>query len=181
VAGKVYNVPPMPPAPEDTDYLEIGPLRIGIEFRKLDLSTIEAAYQGNDDDIAEIRNNSAGGGFTDEGLSVHVVGIDEDHEYLRFDAFADSPHYHYIDREAGTNTSVDFDVTAHGEMIPWVLGCLESRLPPMLEQAGAKLLASRISATVSRDAARRVADHLDKIGLAASELGDHAPGLNTTN
>ena len=41
MVGKVYEAPPMPPAPEHTTYLEQGPLRIGIEYRKLDPETIE--------------------------------------------------------------------------------------------------------------------------------------------
>jgi len=176
MAGKVYNVPPMPPAPEDTDYLEFGPIRIGIEYRKLDPATIEAAYDGNDEHVAEIRDNSPEGGFSDEGVSLHVESIADDHEYLRFDAFADAPHYHYVDREAGTNTILDFDVAAHGEMIPWVLSRLEFRLGEMLEQAGAKKLAGQITAPIAREAAQRVAAHLRAIGHAPGEPDDDASG-----
>lgn len=174
MAGKVYDVQPMPPAPENTDYLEVGPLRIGIEYRKLDPATIEAAYD-NDGDVAEIRENSPEGGFNDEGLSFHVESIEDNHEYLRFDAFAEDPHYHYVDREAGTNNVVDFDVAAHGKMIVWVLDCLATRLGPMLEQAGARSLASRITPSVARDAAQSVARHLLEIGQPAGELGAYAP------
>ena len=172
--GKVYNVPPMPPAPENTDYLEVGPLRIGIEYRRLDPATIEAAYDANEAHIEEIRTNSPAGGFSDEGFSVHVESIADNHEYLRFDAFVDELHYHYVDRDAGTNTIVPFDVVAHGKMIPWLLGCLETRLVPMLEQAGAKDLARAIDAPIARSAALRVAAHLLDVGLAESELGYYA-------
>jgi hypothetical protein len=168
VPGKVYNVQPMPPSPEHTDYLEIGPLRIGVEYRKLDPATIEAAYD-SDGEVAEIRENSPEGGFTDEGLSFHVESIEDEHEYLRFDAFEDDPHYHYVDREAGTNNVVEFDVVAHGKMIPWVLDCLGTRLRPMLEQAGAQSLAARVTPSLGQEAAKRVADHLQKIGQLATD------------
>ena len=169
----------MPPAPENTDYLEVGPLRIGIEYRKLDPATIEAAYDDGGD-VAEIRENSPEGGFTDEGLSFHVESIEDNHEYLRFDAFADDPHYHYVDREAGTNNVVDFDVAAHGKMIPWILDCLATRLGPMLEHAGARSLASRITPSVARDAVQGVASHLLKIGQPVSELGAYTPDTPDT-
>jgi hypothetical protein len=58
MVGKVYEVPPMPPAPEHTAYVEHGPLRIGIEYRKLDPETIEAAYRGNGQNVGEIREQS---------------------------------------------------------------------------------------------------------------------------
>ena len=181
MAGKVYNVQPMPPAPENTDYFEFGPLRIGVEYRKLDPATIEAAYDSGSDDVAEIRENSPEGGFTDEGLSFHIESMANNHEYLRFDAFADDPHYHYVDREAGTNNVVDFDAAANGPMIAWVLECLETRLGRMLEHAGAKDLAKEITPPIARDAAAKIAAHLIQIGQPAQELGNHRPDSANQN
>ena len=97
----------MPPAPEQTQTLEVGPLRIGVEYRKLVPATIDAAYRENAEHLHEIAANSPDGGFSDEGVSIHVEGIEDEHEYLRFDAFAAEPHYHYVDRDAETNTIIE--------------------------------------------------------------------------
>ena len=167
MTGKTYDVPPMAPDPASTDYFEVGPLRIGIEYRRLDPATIEAHYQGDAAHLAEIREHSPDGGFSDEGVSIHVESLEDAHEYLRFDAFADDPHYHYVDRAAGTNTIVEYDAVAHGEMLPWVLGCLATRLPRMLERAGAAQLAARIDPALGRQAAERVDAHLKAIGFEA--------------
>ena len=35
MVGTTYTIPPMPPDPASTDYLEVSPLRIGIEYRKV--------------------------------------------------------------------------------------------------------------------------------------------------
>ena len=165
MVGKVYEVPPMPPAPEHTRYLEQGPLRIGVEYRKLDPETIEAAYRDNAENLAEIREHSPQGGFQDEGVSIHVESVEDAHEYVRFDVFADNPHYHYVDRDAGTNTIVDYDPAALGEMLPWVLGRVEQHLPTMLTRAGAPHVAERIDPELGRRLARRLEAHLQTLGL----------------
>jgi hypothetical protein len=165
----------MPPAPECTDYLDCGILRIGVEYRRLDPATIEAAYEGDDEQIAELRENSPEGGFTDEGLSFHIESVEDNHEYLRFDAFNDQPHYHYVDRDAGTNTVVEFDVARNGPMIPWVLRSLEFELAEMLTKAGAAGLAARITPSVAQKAATRVAAHLVEIGHAESQAAVPSP------
>ena len=62
--------------------------------------------------VAEIEEHSPEGGFTDEGISVHVVSVADDHEYLRFDMFEQEPHYHYIHRSGEVNNVVEFDRVA---------------------------------------------------------------------
>ena len=37
---------------------------------------------------------------------------------------------------------------AHGDMLPWAIGCLRNRLPDMLRQAGGSQLADRIDPAV---------------------------------
>ena len=164
MVGTTYTVPPMPPDPASTDYLEVDPLRVGIEYRKVDPEALAATYGGDDAQMAEIDEHSPEGGFTDEGISIHVVSVDDDHEYIRFDVFKDEPHYHYVDKAAGTNTVVAYDAAAHGDMTVWMLGQLRNRLPDMLQAAGAVEVADRVSPAVAADICDRVEDHLRSIG-----------------
>ena len=167
MVGTTYNVQPMPPDPASTDWLEAPPLRIGVEYRKVDPEVLEAAYGDSATDMAEITEHSPEGGFTDEGISIHVVAVADDHEYVRFDVFDDEPHYHYVDKAAGTNTVVDFDPVAHGAMKPWVLRQLRRGLGDMLRHAGAPDAASAVTPELGADIADRVEAHLRQIG----ELG----------
>jgi hypothetical protein len=139
--GKVYTIPPQPPVDEHTHRMPAGNLTIGVEYRTVDPASLQATYSGNDAHLAELFERWPGGGFTDEGVSIHVWGADDGHEYLRFDVFDDEPHYHYnhvTDPDGGeiVNNVIDFDTVALGEMLPWVLDCLRTRLAPMLVEAG---------------------------------------------
>ncbi len=153
--GQTYDVQPVPPDPDHTVYLDAGPLSIGVEYRVVDPGALAEAYEG--DDLAEIQEHSPEGGFNDKGLSIHVVSIEDDHEYLRFDAFDDEPHYHYVDRSAGTNTVVGYDTAANGPVLTWVMHALRYRLDPMLRRAGAAHLAE----SLDPDAGTVVCDLLD--------------------
>lgn len=170
--GQTYDVQPVPPDPEHTVYTDFGPIRIGVEYRVVDPEALAAAYEG--DDLAEIEEHSPEGGFSDEGLSIHVISVSDDHEYLRFDAFDDDPHYHYVDKTAGTNTIVGFDTAAHGPVIPWALHQLRSRLDPMLRHAGA----AHVADTLDDDTGAAIADHLDAylptIGITVPTAGDES-------
>src|SRR5205085_6258588 len=128
--GKVYNIPPQPPVPENTRYLPAGALTFGVEYRELDPASLVATYEGNTAHLAELEEKSPAGGFTDEGVSIHVCDAADGREYLRFDIFDDEPHYHYVhhDGDAVVNNVIDFDTAAHGEMLPWAIDVLRSRL-----------------------------------------------------
>jgi hypothetical protein len=134
--GKVYNVQPMPPEPSATRWLPAGVLTFGVEYREVDPEALAATYSANAADMAEINEHSPAGGFVDQGVSIHVCGTDDHHEYLRFDVFDGDPHYHYVHRSGTINNVIDFDEHAHGEMLPWALDCLRHRLPDMLPHAG---------------------------------------------
>lgn len=144
MAGTVFSVPPIPADPAHTTYVPAGALRIGIEWRHLDDSELEANYRGNE--MKEIRA-AVDAGVEDNGVSLHVVGEADGHEYLRFDLFEHGPHYHYIDRSGERQTIVDFDRVALGEMLPWALQQLRTRLPEMLEFAGGGDLTSKLEAS----------------------------------
>ena len=95
---------------------------------------------------------SPDGGFADEGVSLHVNGTDDGHEYLRFDVFDGEPHYHYVSTRAArvatsSTRSVDYDVNAHGDMLTWALDCIRTRLPQMLPHAGGADLVAQIDPT----------------------------------
>lgn len=138
--GNVYNIAPQPPDEASTRWIPAGVVTIGVEYRDVDPADLEALYGHDPVQLAELRAKSPDGGFADEGVSLHLRGTADGHEYLRFDVFDGEPHYHYWHRtgpgEPVVNQVVDFDVAAHGEMLPWVLRCLGERLAEMLPVAG---------------------------------------------
>lgn len=137
--GKVYNIPPQPAVEAHNRLLPAGALTFGVEYRDLDPESLRATYADNAAHLAELEERSPEGGFSDEGVSIHVCGTEDGHEYLRFDLFADEPHYHYIHRHDDgtvTNQIIDFDTVAHGDMLAWAIGRLRTRLPEMLAAAG---------------------------------------------
>jgi hypothetical protein len=140
--GKVYSIPPQPPVPENTRYLDAGAISFGVEYRMLDPESLVETYKDNPEYLKEMLEKSPVGGFTDEGVTIHVYGTDDGWEYLRFDCFADEPHYHYVHRgDEVVNQVIDFDTSAHGEMLPWVMSRLRTRLAEMLPKAnGAHLV-----------------------------------------
>ena len=143
--GKVYGIPPQPPIDENTTYFAAGALTIGVEYRDVNPDNLVDTYKDNPAYLAELLAKPPAGGFTDEGVSIHVCATDGGHEYLRFDVFDDEPHYHYI--HAGdevVNNVIDFDEQAHGEMLPWVIERLRTRLPEMLPHAKGDALVPQI-------------------------------------
>ena len=95
MTGTSYTVPPIPPDAEHTTYIDAGAIRIGVEYRLLDNAELVANYQG--DEMDEIKSALKDGLVVeDNGVSLHVVGSQDGHEYLRFDLFEGEPHYHYI-------------------------------------------------------------------------------------
>ena len=138
--GKVYNIAPQPPDVAHTRWVAAGVVTIGVEYRDVTPEALLELYGDDPDQLAELLAKSPEGGFADEGVSLHVSGTDDGHEYLRFDVFDGEPHYHYVhkvppDGEV-VNQVVDYDIAAHGEMLAWALDCIRARLPAMLPLAG---------------------------------------------
>jgi hypothetical protein len=159
--GKVYTIPPQPPVAEHTRVLSAGNLDIGVEYRMVDPASLQATYAANEAHLTELFERFPGGGFTDEGLSIHVFGADDGHEYLRFDIFDDEPHYHYNhptgpNRDEILNNVIDFDPAASGDMLVWVLARLRTRLGPMLVEAGGAHLVDGLDAALIDDVLREV-------------------------
>ena len=144
MTGTTYNVPPIPPDDAHTTYVDAGVLRIGVEYRLLDDAELEANYEG--DEMEEIQGALGGAVVQDNGASIHVLGREDGHEYLRFDLSEKGPHYHYIDLGGQEQTIIDFDRVALGDMLPWALAQLRNRLVPMLQHAGGKKLAREVEA-----------------------------------
>ena len=174
--GKVYNIPPQPPAPENTRYLPAGAITFGIEYRDVDPESLAATYADDAAHLAELEEKSPEGGFSDEGVSIHVCGTDDGHEYIRFDVFDDEPHYHYIHRTRDgaevVNNVIDFDTTAHGEMLPWAIERLRTRLPAMLTEAeGAHLVSDLDPELVGRviDEVQGIAEQAQRARRSATK------------
>jgi len=147
MVGNVYGIPPQPPVEENTRTFPAGAVTFGVEYRDLDPEGLEETYKDNPQYLAELREKSPEGGFSDEGVTIHVFDASDGHEYLRFDVFDDEPHYHYVHRtvdDTVVNNVVDFDTAAHGDMLAWTLQLLHTRLPAMLEQAGGADLVERL-------------------------------------
>ena len=142
MTGTVYNVPPIPPDAEHTTYVDAGALKFGVEYRLLDAAELEANYEG--EAMEEIQDALAGNTVQDNGVSIHVCGADDGHEYLRFDMFEREPHYHYIEPSGEKQTIIDYDRVAMGEMLPWALDQLRHRIEPMLEFAGGAALVGKL-------------------------------------
>ena len=161
--GTTYNIPPAPPDPDSTDWLDIGPLQVGVEYRKVDPQALEKIY-ADTEHLADLEAASPEGGFTDEGVSLHIVNPDDGFEHVRFDMFVDEPHYHYVDKAADTNTIVHFDTVAHGPMVEWTLEQLRTRLPEMLRHIGASTLADAVGDRDGTAVAEQVEAKLREIG-----------------
>ena len=81
----------------------------------------------------------------DGGLCIQIYAdiAGQDTELLRFDCFAEAPHYHY-GPELG-NERLMLDATAAGDPLDWVLERFErGRLRPMIERAGYPNLAASL-------------------------------------
>jgi hypothetical protein len=143
--GTVYNIPPIPPDPEYTTYVDAGVLRIGVEYRLLDDAELAANYEGAA--MEEIQAAVDGKNIEDNGVSIHVEAVDDGHEYLRFDCFENEPHYHYIDAGGEKQTIMEYDRVANGDMIAWAINQLRTKLAVMLEYAGGAGVAARVQAS----------------------------------
>ena len=156
--GKTYAIPPQPPVPENLTTFEAGNLSIGVEYRDVDPEGLLATYRDNPAHLAELLARSPEGGFTDEGVSLHVFDATDGHEYVRFDVFDDDPHYHYNHHGSEVvNNVIEFDVTAHGDMLPWALERIRTRLPEMLTEAGGAHLVAGLDQEAIEQALGRVA------------------------
>lgn len=143
--GVDYDLPPIPLVEERTIWFPAGVVKFGLEERVVDEATVRTSFTDEQRAASAIDDVHDGAFAADGGLSIHVSEAASGRELLRFDCFAATPHYHYIPIGGG-NQAIAFDSDANGEMVPWVMACLRTRLARMLSRAGARELASQIDA-----------------------------------
>jgi hypothetical protein len=137
--GLTFRSPMIPPVPARCLPVAAGPLRFVVEARHLDDRAVG-------DTLSQEPAEGGDPVFDDYGPTLHVYGADDGIEHLRFDCFANKPHYHYV-REAGAvNTVCRIDQYAEGDPIEWTIGRLRQRLPEMLEQCELSVLAEQVRA-----------------------------------
>lgn len=147
--GFSYEIDPLPLVEEDTTFFPAGVVTIGVEFRQVDMDTIKAGYG---EEFVATENRT----LDDAGVSLHVLGSQDNREYLRFDCFVADGHYHYIDWGV-RQTIVPFDYAAGGDMLTWALDAIGHRVDAMLRFAGADDLAGTVDMTVVRETLTAVA------------------------
>ena len=171
-----YDQMPIPPVESQTTYFEAGVITFGVEFRLLDDAIAAASATENATGNASGMNQ-----LDDRGVSVHVFGTSEGqrYEYLRFDCFDEDPHYHYVDWTHSSNQMLHLDPDAEGDSLAWAMERLRTRLPEMLERAGAAEIASamdpKLVAAVLPEVeqeALRARSHHDDDAIRRATLGE---------
>jgi hypothetical protein len=140
-----YDLMPIPPVEAHTEWFEAGPLAIGVEYRRL----TDAIAAGAQTSAAVGEAGSAAAvatGLDDRGVSLHVCTLQggERQEHLRFDCFEEDPHYHYVSWGERFNHMLHLDPVADGDPLLWALERIRTRLPQMLERAGAGAVAAEL-------------------------------------
>jgi hypothetical protein len=130
--GTTYEIMPIPPIPENCYEIAAGPVLFVLESRLLNTETVGEAFANGP--VEE-----------DGGASLHVCDAANGLEHLRFDCFEKAPHYHYIRQAERRNQILQIDDVAI-DPVDWTLQCVRSRLPEMLDYAGAKDLAAAVRA-----------------------------------
>lgn len=152
--GRKPRIPPEPIEPAMTKYIDAGVVTIAVEPRHLTLDSLRQSYSGSARHAAVFEGElapAAGAGIVPEdvGVSIHVLDNTDRYEYLRFDCFKESPHYHYIFPVEADGTinhqSCPFDSVSNGDMLDWALERISSHLPDMLSGAGAGHLVPDLS------------------------------------
>jgi hypothetical protein len=141
--GVEHEAMPAPLIAEHCTEVAAGPVRFVVEGRFLadDMAELKLGGAADDPNHAFILNDGGG--------SVHVFGVTDAVEHLRFDCFETHPHYHYIDNRRQRNVIVRIDEIALGDPITWTIERLHRRLPEMLECAGAHSLAEAVRSQTS--------------------------------
>ncbi|MFZ0664344.1 MAG: hypothetical protein WAM97_01220 [Acidimicrobiales bacterium] len=139
---------PIPAVEENTTYVPAGALKIGVEFRVLNDAIVQQHFSYDERALQIVNNARKEVGndhepLDDSGVSFHVCDAETGDEHLRFDAFSNDPHYHYIS-PGRYHVVVAFDEAANGNCTQWVLNVLESQLGDMLRFAEADELADRV-------------------------------------
>ena len=173
-----YSVMPIPPIEAHTSYFDAHPLRLGVEYRLLTDAVAAAAElaSASGDERGQTRE------LDDRGVSIHVFGNQdgEEREFLRFDCFAEDPHYHYISWRERRNEMLHMDPVALGDPVEFALECIERRLPALLTHAGAADLAGKVDVTAISRVIPALRDEAARLRAAASESASPATSAATS-
>jgi hypothetical protein len=130
---------PLPHVPEDTRYFSTGSITLGVEMRTLEPDRVRRSRQLGRPDV--LPPEGVGSSDGDGGVTVHVFDSATLDEYLRFDCFVATPHYHYVvPGPPPHHVRVLHDTAANGAMLDWTFTVLRNRLGPLLEVAGGSAL-----------------------------------------
>ena len=140
-----YRTLPVPAFVEHTAMVPAGAVTIGVEYRHLDEEVILRFYGP---DARAKFDNVAPAGMTgvveEDGIALHVFDAEDGAELLRFDCFADAPHYHQLDPREPRNVVHELDPATCGDPVEWALDQIERRVVDMLRDAGASSVAARV-------------------------------------
>ena len=91
------------------------------------------------------------------------------------DVFEGDPHYHYVHNTPADadpiNNVIVYDEDAHGDMLPWAITSLRTRLPQMLTHAGGGDVADKIDSGQLNAAV----DKVEELARIALDGGRPAP------
>lgn len=169
-----YDRMPIPAQDANTEYFEAGVIKIGVEYRVLTEAVAAVARMNLMAAQGDVRGKLEE--LDDCGVSLHVHGLadGESLEYLRFDCFQEEPHYHYVGWAAKTNELLHIDPVSDGDPLTWALERIRTRLPQMLERAGASNIAAMVDLRAIEaimpkvtEAAFRARYHADKAAIQA--------------
>jgi hypothetical protein len=141
---------PIPPVEAQTAWFAAGAVRVGVEYRLLTDAVAAAAEL----DEASGEERGLTSGLDDRGVALHVCGEQDGEwrEFLRFDCFAEDPHYHYVSWRDKANEMIHLDPVADGDPLHWALERIRTRLPQMLARAGAADVAERVDPAALEEA-----------------------------
>jgi hypothetical protein len=176
VARIEYSTLPVPVFLEHTVTIAAGPVTFGVEYRHLDEATILASY-GPDAraKFGGVQPAGMGAVVEEDGVSLHVFEADSGDERLRFDCFADAPHYHLLAPAQSRNVVVEHD-PAQGPLLEWTLLRLGTSLGPMLEEAGAGDLAGGLDPDVVAAAVKTAGEVARYVAAAGRPVRIGPPG-----
>ena len=146
-AGTVFHTYLGPIPAENSHAFDLGPVSVIVEHRQVTKASILASFADDPVKLAAAQAATPED-LDDAGISFHVVGNADQHEYLRFDCLRGAPHYHYNLRPTPdaplANVEVKYDQVSNGDPVEWTIGRLADRLPHMLSAAGAADLAGQL-------------------------------------
>jgi hypothetical protein len=170
-----YDLMPIPPDEERTEWFEAGSLAIGVEYRRL-TDAIAAAAALEPAEGTAGSSAAAATGLDDRGVSLHVCVAEAGarREHLRFDCFQEDPHYHYVSHAPRFNHMLHLDPIADGDPLAWALERIRTRLPQMLARAGAAEAAAKLDAAALDALLPRVAEAAYRARYAGHEVAERA-------